>query len=116
MSEQRAKYGNRRVEVGGIVFASAKEARRYQELVLLERAGEITNLQVQPEFELAPPVMLNGRRKPALRFLADFSYVDTTTGETVIEDVKSPVTARNPVFRLKKHLLMSVLGLEVTEV
>lgn len=107
------KYGARRVEVAGITFASMKEGRRFQELRLLERAGEIADLQVQPEFELAPPVVLNGRKKPSLRYRGDFSYRDR--GELIVEDVKSPATACNAAFRLKKHLMMSVFGIEVRE-
>lgn len=110
------KYGARRVEVDGIVFASAKEARRYSELRLLERAGEITDLQVQPEFELAPPVVLNGRRKPALRYRGDFGYWEKDGAKLVwvVEDVKSCATI-TAVYRAKKHLMMSVYGIEIRE-
>ncbi len=48
------KYKNKKVEVDGIVFDSKKEAKRYQELLLLEKAGEITDLQRQVKFVLIP--------------------------------------------------------------
>jgi hypothetical protein len=107
------KYGARRVVVDGITFASAKEGRRYQELRLLEQAGEITDLQVQPEFELAPPVVLNGRRKPALRFHGDFSYWEN--GARVIEDVKGGGATVTEAYRIRKHLMKHEFGIEVRE-
>lgn len=106
------KYGNRKVVVDGRTFDSRREAVRYRELRMFERAGEIHDLKLQPVFELAPAVFLDGRKKPALRYIADFSYW-TRSGEPVIEDVKGMRTA---VYRIKRHLMKSVLGLDITEV
>lgn len=53
-NRSRAKYGNRKVALDGITFDSKKEAQRYTELKLLEKAGKITGLQLQREFELIP--------------------------------------------------------------
>lgn len=111
-----AKYGNRKVEADGVLFDSQAEYRRYRELRLLQDAGEIDHLVLQPAYVLAPAVKLNGRTKPAIRYFADFQYVDTATGKTVTEDVKSPATSANAVYRVKKHLLMTVHGIEVREV
>ena len=54
------------------------------------------------------------RAKPALRYVADFQYVEN--GKLVVEDVKSKITQENPVYRIKKHLMMSVHGIEINEI
>lgn len=109
-----SKYGAKKTQIDGITFASLAEARRYSELKLLERAGHITSLELQPKFELAPSVKYTGaaRAKPALRFVADFSYVDHL-GNTIVEDVKGFKTKE---YQIKKHLMLAFLGIEVTEV
>lgn len=111
MSESRSKYGATPCIVDGIRFPSRAEARRYAELRLLEQAGEIYGLSLQAPFELAPAVVIDGRKKPRLRYYADFAYLEK--GALVVEDVKGVRTA---VYRLKKHLMMSVHGLEIREV
>lgn len=83
---------------------------------MLEHAGEIKELQTQFAFVLAESVKFSNepRRKPAMKYVADFVY--QADGQTVVEDVKSPATRKLAVYRLKKHLMMSVHGLEVVEV
>jgi hypothetical protein len=103
------KYGNRKTVVDGITFDSAKEARRYGELKLLERAGQIVDLRVQPEFELD----VKGVR--VCKYRADFAYREHG-GSTVVEDVKSPITAKNPTYRIKSKLLYAIYGIQVREV
>lgn len=105
----RPKFGNRKTEVDGITFDSLKEARRYGELKLLERAGEISGLELQPKF----PLTVNGQLVCTYR--GDFSYRDKA-GNRVIEDVKSPATRAHPVYRIKAKLLRAVYGIDVTEV
>lgn len=109
-----SKYGAKRVQVDGITFASIAESRRYIELKQLESAGHISGLELQPKFELAPSVRYTGaaRAKPALRFVADFSYVDHL-GKTVIEDVKGKPTE---AYLIKKHLMLAIHGIEIKEV
>ena len=109
---KRSKYGNKKVTVDGITFDSAKEARRWQELKLLEAAGEIQALERQKVFILAPAVILGGRVKPALRYFADAVY--RQDGRQVVEDTKSEITRKHPVFRAKQHLMMSVHSIELT--
>lgn len=113
--ERRAKYGNRRVSLDGYEFDSRAESRRYEELRLLQKAGEIGHLVVHPVYEIAPGATLSGRRKPPLRYEADFEYMDTN-GQRVVEDVKSDATRRNPTYRLKLHLMATVRGIQVREV
>lgn len=109
------KYGATRVQMDGFTFASKAESRRYIELKALEASGHITDLKLQPVFVLAPGVKYTGaaRATPPLRYQADFSYVNFI-GETMVEDVKGGPTTG--VFRMKKHLMLAVLGIEVTEV
>ena len=109
---RRNKYGARKVVVDGLKFDSQREAKRWQELKLMARAGEITGLVRQVVFELAPAVKLHGeaRKKPALRYVADFRYVTTPDFAYVVEDAKGRDT---PVSRIKRHLMKSVHGIDV---
>lgn len=107
----RNKYGNRKVLVDNILFDSEREAVRYGELKLLERAGKITGLSLQVPFVLAPSVKINGKTKLALRYFADFCYQEN--GVPVVEDVKGRAT---DVFKIKRHLMMSVHGIAIKEI
>lgn len=104
-----SKYGNHKVEVDGITFDSKKEANRYRELKMMERAGEIQGLELQPVFDLIPKQ--DGER--AVRYLGDFRY--TKEGKTVVEDVKSSAT-KTQVYRIKRKLMLYVHGIRVREV
>ena len=110
----RNKYGAKRTSVDGIVFASIAETKRYLALKQLERAGHIYGLQLQPRFELAKSVKYAGasRATPALRYVADFKYIDHL-GNEIVEDVKGRPTEG---YRIKKHLMLAVHGIEVKEV
>lgn len=102
----RPKYGNRKTVVDNITFASAKEAKRYGELKLLERAGAIYDLVLQPRHKLA----VNGRH--VCTYVPDFSYCEQGRG-VVIEDVKG---VRTPAYVIKAKLFHAVLGIQVTEI
>lgn len=92
------KYHAQKVEVDGIVFDSRREANRWQELKLLERAGKISKLRRQEEFELIPRCGI----ERAAKYHADFSYIDEATGVKVVEDVKSKATkTRDYILRRK---------------
>ena len=110
------KYKNKKVVLNGITFDSQKEARRYRDLSLLERAGEINDLELQKAFILAESVKFESepRRKPAVKYVADFVYREK--GEIVVEDVKSEMTRKLAGYRLKKHLMKSVHGIEIKEI
>ena len=110
---KRSKYGNIKTICDGIKFDSASEATRYRELQLLLRAGEITDLKLQPVFHLVDGVKFHDepRRKPNLIYKADFSYTDKS-GAYVVEDVKGgPVT---DAFRIKRHLMKALNGIDIT--
>jgi hypothetical protein len=109
----RSKYGARPCEIGGEKYRSQKEAKRHQELVLLQKAGRIAGLTREVPFVLAPGVAIAGekRKRPAVRYVADFVY-STADGRTVVEDAKGMQT---PMYRLKKHLMATVHGISVVE-
>ena len=103
-----SKYKAIRTEIDGIWFASKKEAKRYQQLLLLEQAGEITHLELQPIY----PIIYKGEK--ICRYQADFRYFDTKKRMRVLEDVKGMKT---PVYRLKKKLVEAFYpGTKITEV
>ncbi len=106
------KYGARKATFMGLKFDSEGEASRYGELIILERLGKIHSLKRQVVYELAPAVKLHGeeKTKPAIRFNADFQYVEG--GRIVVEDFKSDATI-TPVFRIKQHLMATVHGIHV---
>ena len=103
------KYHNRKTEHQGIRFDSQKKANRYRDLLLLERAGEIENLELQPRYDL----VVNGHKIGFYR--ADFRYEVVTTSTMMVEDVKSPAT-KTAVYRLKKKLVKALYGVEIIEV
>ena len=112
--EKASKFKNQKVVIDGFKFDSKKEGKRYIDLKLLQRAGQIQDLQLQVVFVLVPAVVLDGRKKPAMRYVADFTYMQG--GLKIVEDVKSCATRRLPAYRQKKHLLKVVHGLDIQEV
>ena len=110
------KYRNRKTQIENIVFDSKKEAQRYCELKLLEKKGEISQLQRQVPFELIPAEV--GADKKKLRsivYIADFVYLTEKDGvpRKDIEDVKGVKTA---VYRLKKRLMWHLYRINIEEV
>ena len=103
------KYNAQRTEVDGFVFDSKREARRYQELQLLERAGQIEHLELQPIFDIS----VNGQK--ICKYIADFRYMDLAPGSAgvVVEDSKG---VKTDVYKLKKKLVKAVYGIDVKEV
>ena len=94
------KYRNKKVILDGFKFDSKKEAKRYRELVLLQKANIISDLTLQPKFELQKKFTSNqGINYRSINYIADFSYIEN--GDKIVEDVKSPITAKNPDYRMK---------------
>ena len=87
-------------------FASKREARRAQDLRLLERAGKITKLQTQVKFLLVPKF---GKERP-MHYIADFVYDEH--GIRVVEDCKG---CRTDVYRIKRKLMKWIRGIEIRE-
>lgn len=127
---RKSKYGNRKIIKDGQAFDSAKEARRWLELCLLEKAGEITDLRRQVEFPLLPTQREastevyqrgenKGKPKPGkviekpVVYIADFVYKRTDTGETVVEDTKG---FRTKEYILKRKMLLYFHKIKISEV
>jgi hypothetical protein len=101
-----SKYKNRKTEVDGITFDSKREAARYSTLKLLQRAGHIRDLELQPVF----PIVINGVK--ICKYKADFQYFDITAGKQIVEDCKGFATRE---YKLKKKLVRAVFGVEIVE-
>lgn len=99
---KKAKYGNERTDDG---FDSKREARRYRDLCLREKANEISDLHRQVPFRI------DIKDEHVCTYKADFTYVEG--GALVVEDTKG---YRTPVYRLKKKLMKAVHGIEIREV
>jgi hypothetical protein len=108
--QRKSKYGNNKKEVDGILFDSTKEANRYCVLKVRLKAGEIGLLEVHKDY------ILKVEDKRICKYIADFVYVLTKTGETIVEDVKSEATRKAKVYRLKKKMMKEILGIEIVEV
>lgn len=123
------KYGNKKVYVDGVQFDSKREAQHWMELQLLERAGEISDLQRQVRFELIPTQrepdtvgkrggVVKGRViEKKVEYIADFVYTDAKTGECIVEDTKGCKDgAGYAVFVIKRKLMLERHGIKVKEV
>lgn len=103
-----SKYRNIKTTVDGITFDSKKEAARYGTLKMLFKNGNIDDLRHQVRYNIE----LNGTKLFA--YVADFVYVEN--GQTVVEDVKSEITRKNPVYRIKKKAMKAQFGIEIKEI
>lgn len=128
MRRQSKYYNIKTRALDGTVFDSNKEARRWDELTLLQRAGKITDLQRQVRYELIPAQYQTYERfskkgerlKDGVRLLerkveyvADFVYTAAETGETIVEDAKG---MRTKDYILKRKLMLAVHSIRVREV
>lgn len=119
------KYNNKKVEIDGIIFDSKREAERYQELSLLEKAGVIKNLQRQVKYILIPAqrepdiIGKRGGIKPGkviekeCSYVADFVYFDNEKQENIVEDTKG---FRTKDYTIKRKLMLYVHGIRINEI
>lgn len=106
---KRSKYHAVKVTVDNIVFDSKAEAARYHELKLMEKAGLIEALELQPAYVLT---VRNGERDVSVGlYRADFRYWQG--GDVVVEDVKGMKT---PVYQLKKKMVEAIYGIKIHEI
>lgn len=116
MRLRRHKYGAQPTTVDNIRFASKAEARRYCDLKMLEKAGEISELELQPRYELlAWPARGDRTRAMVGHYVADFRYRQWPQGILVVEDVKSKPTM-TAIYRWKKRHMLAQYGIQITEV
>ena len=131
------KLGNRSITIDGIQFPSIREGNRYCELKLLQRAGKISNLELQKRYELIPahyeevetgefykvgskkgqPKTKKVCKELAVDYVADFVYEEN--GNTIVEDSKGfrdPSSATYKVFVIKRKLMLWKYGIFVKEV
>ena len=126
-----SKYYNIKTRTSdGLVFDSHKEARRWEQLLLLQKAGKISHLEMQVAYELLPNqyetyerISKTGKRlkdgqrlvERKVDYVADFVYHDTNTGELIVEDTKSPAT-RTKEYIIKRKLMLLIHGIKIREV
>ena len=94
-----SKYRAFKTTVGGITFDSGLEAKRYTQLKILETAGTIKNVQIQPKFNLMDSFKYNGKTIRVIDYIADFMYEED--GKIIVEDVKG--------IRTKDYIIKSKL-------
>jgi hypothetical protein len=102
--ELQSKYKAKRTEVDGIVFASKREATRYQDLKVMQDLGLITGLTLQPKY----PLEVNGVK--ICTYIADFLYFEN--GERITEDTKG---VKTPAYKLKRKLMLAIYGIQIRE-
>ena len=110
---KKQKYGNSKITIDGIRFDSKREAQRWQELRLMERAGRITDLRRQVKFVLVPSQRGEDGKviEKQVAYIADFVYLKD--GKTVVEDSKG---YRTEVYRLKKKMMLYFFHIRIQEV
>ena len=106
----RRKYNNRRVEIDGIVFDSAFEAKVWSELNLKVRLGEISDLQRQVKIDLKV------NNTSVCSIVMDFVYTDLSKNKTIYADAKSEATRANRAYRIKKKLFKALYGHDILEI
>lgn len=104
------KYGARKTQLNGITFDSKREAKRWNELTLLVKAGEIVGLERQVEFPLILMGVVLGS------YVADFVYAEARSGRQVVEDAKGGKATMTPLYRWKKKHLAVQTGIQIREV
>lgn len=128
---KRNKYHSKEITRDGMTFDSIKEYRRFCELTLLEKAGSITDLKRQVEFELIPsqfeeiptgefykrgeqkgmPKMKRVCVEQSVKYVADFTYIENN--KTIVEDTKGFKTKD---YIIKRKLMLWVHGIKINEI
>lgn len=107
-----SKYHSTKIETEDGKFDSKHELKRWQELKLLEKAGEISDLRRQVKFELIPAQRINGKIvERSCTYIADFVYI--YKGSVVVEDAKG---FKTPEYKIKRKLMLERLGIRIIEV
>lgn len=114
---KKPKYGNVKIDSPDGTFDSMKEFNRWQELKLLQRAGEITGLERQYRFELIPSQKGDDGKiaERAVVYVADFVYIESRTNRMIVEDVKAEIT-KTAEYRIKRKLMLWRYNIRIREV
>jgi hypothetical protein len=104
---KKNKYSNKKVIIDNIKFDSKREAARYKQLKILESSGKIVDLELQPKYILQESFKYNDQTIRAITYSADFRYIDVSSGQLIVEDVKGMKT---DVYKLKKKLFLKKYG------
>lgn len=102
-----SKYGNKKTYIDGFKFDSKAEAARYSELLLLQKGKVISRLTLQPKFLIHDGFVYRKKKEQAIHYVADFSYLEISTGKEVVEDVKGVET---DVFKIKRKMFLKIYG------
>ena len=113
---KRSKFFSKKVVVEGITFDSKKEGEYYLKLKELEKKGTIKDLELQKEYILQDKFKIGKKTRREIIYKADFKYISTEDDKLHVVDVKSPYTAKDKVYRLKKKLFEYKYGIELEEV
>lgn len=110
-----SKYHAKKIEWNGERFDSKKEFYRYQELLLLQRAGKISNLKRQVKIPLLPSQKdENGKViERAVTYIADFVYFDIEQNKAIVEDTKG---VKTPEYILKRKMALYLNNIRIHEV
>lgn len=98
-----SKYNNRKIMVDGVEFDSIAESRRYQELIMSSRAGEIYDLKVHQRWELLPSYKHGNKTVRGIFYEDDFNYIDSKDKKRHVEDVKGVQTE---AFKIKRKMFL----------
>ena len=99
-------------DTDGTFFHSKGELRRWEELKMLEKAGEISGLQRQVKF----PLHVISPCGEVIQFAClTLDFVYNENGRKVFEDFKSPATAHDEAYRLRKRAFEAQYAQEITE-
>ena len=120
----RNKYYSKKISADGMIFDSKKEFKRWNELRLLEKTGQIRDLKRQVKFVLIPAQREPDTRGPKggikpgrllereVSYVADYTYTDKD-GIMHVEDAKG---FRTEVYRIKKKMMLWFHGIHIEEV
>ena len=103
-SSKTNRYHAKKCIIDGVLYDSKKEAARAQDLILLEKAGQICDLKFQVPFLLQDNFEHDGEKYRKIEYFADAVYSEN--GKLIVEDTKSFITRKDPVYRLKKKMLL----------
>ena len=114
--ERRSKFFSKKVVVEGITFDSKKEGEYYLKLKELEKKGTIKDLELQKEYILQDKFKIGKKTRREIKYKADFKYISTEDDKLHVVDVKSPYTAKDKVYRMKKKMFEYRYGIELEEI